>query len=98
MAILSSNKWISITYRNLYLRIGRLLLNSDYIIDHFFGFSIFIIWTLYKDISALCLGHFLLCYLYLGTTLQLQLSNGLASFTNDQPNNIIGHRYDICHW
>ena len=90
-----SNERINITYCKLNSWVTCLLLNSYYIINHFFSFPVFIIWTFNKHISTICGCNFFLGYLYLGTTFLLQLTYSFSTLSYYQTNAIIGYRYYI---
>ena len=90
------DKWIVISHWYLHLWIRSLFLNSDYFINHFFSFTIFIIWSFHKNVSAIGRFNFFDSHLNLSSTLCLKLSYRISSFSNNKTNNVIWNRNNIC--
>ena len=89
-------EWIDICHSSVNLRIWHLFLHSNDVVNHIFGLSILVIRPLNKDVSHSSLLDLLLGHLNLSSTFKLKLSNSLSTFSNNKPNDIIWHRYDIC--
>ena len=77
------------------LRILRLLVYSDDVVQKLFRFAVFVVRAFHEDISLTSRLDFLLSHLDLGTAIKLKLPDGVSAFSDDQPNDIVRHGNDI---
>ena len=77
------------------LRILGLLVHSNDIIEELFCFSVLVVRAFDKNISLTGSFHLLFCDLDLGTTIKLQLSDCVTSFTDDEANYVVRDWYDV---
>jgi len=86
-------EWINISNMNQWIRSSSVL--SDYVFNQLFGLLILLRGSFHEHIPESRVWYLLLSYLNLCPALLLQGANGLASFSNDEPNAVIWHRDNI---
>lgn len=71
---------------------------SDDVFYHLLCSLILLDSSFYEHISKVRIRYFLLCYLNLGTTLDLKLPDSLSTFANDEAHTIVRHGNDVGVW